>query len=139
MILAPGGTRTAPRAPTAVMVASSMRTTPSGITATSGDGITRPPTSAVTRPPAAVAGGGAVPHTAGSTAAVASAAAPRESRRWSKRVIIEPRFSPDQRRQINDLPPAEVLARDEAVQARPAAGPDGHLQGVQRQIGAERP
>src|SRR5438445_1453033 len=58
---------------------------------------------------------------------------------WSKRVIIEPRFSPDQRRQINDLPPAEVLARDEAVQARPAAGPDGHLQGVQRQIGAERP
>src|SRR5438034_11486458 len=65
MILAPGGTRTAPRAPTAVMVASSMRTTPSGITATSGDGITRPPTSAVTRPPAAVAAGGAVPHTAG--------------------------------------------------------------------------
>src|SRR5437667_562417 len=31
---------------------------------------------------------------------------------WSKRVIIEPRFSPDQRRQINDLPPAEVLAKD---------------------------
>jgi branched-chain amino acid transport system ATP-binding protein len=27
-------------------------------------------------------------------------------------VIIEPRFSPDQRRQINDLPPAEVLAKD---------------------------
>src|SRR5206468_11915790 len=101
------------RAPTAVMVASSMRTTPSGLTATSGDGITRPPTSAVTRPPAAVAGGGAVPHTAGSTAAVASAAAPRESRRrWSKRVIIEARFSPDQRRQINDLPAAEVLAKD---------------------------
>src|SRR5256712_3967676 len=34
------------------------------------------------------------------------------SRRWSKRVIIELRFSPDQRRQINDLPPAEVLAKD---------------------------
>src|SRR5438552_9740088 len=116
MILARGGTRTAPRAPTAVMVASSMRTTPSGITATSGDGITRPPTSAVTRPPAAVAGGGAVPHTAGSTAAVASAAAPRESRsRWIKRVIIEARFSPDQRRQINDLPAAEVLAKDKSL------------------------
>jgi len=27
-------------------------------------------------------------------------------------VIIEPRFSPDQRRQINDLAPAEVLAKD---------------------------
>src|SRR3989441_11726591 len=33
---------------------------------------------------------------------------------WSKRVIIEPGFSPDQRRQINDLPPAEVLAKDRA-------------------------
>jgi len=31
---------------------------------------------------------------------------------WSKRVIIESRFSPDQRPQINDLPPAEVLAKD---------------------------
>src|SRR5881397_404703 len=37
------------------------------------------------------------------------------SRRWSKRVIIEPRFSPDQRRQINDLPPAEVLAKDKSL------------------------
>ena len=27
-------------------------------------------------------------------------------------MIIEPRLSPDPRRQINDLPPAEVLARD---------------------------
>ena len=36
----------------------------------------------------------------------------RSRSRWSKRVIIEPRFSPDQRRQINDLPPAEVLAKD---------------------------
>src|SRR6267378_3961391 len=38
----------------------------------------------------------------------------RSRSRWSKRVIIEPRFSPDQRRQINDLPPAEVLAKDTA-------------------------
>jgi hypothetical protein len=30
-------------------------------------------------------------------------------------VIIEPRFSPDQRRQINDLPPVEVLAKDSRV------------------------
>jgi len=43
-------------------------------------------------------------------------AAPRESRsRWSKRVIMEPRFSPDQRRQINDLPAAEVLAKDKSL------------------------
>src|SRR5438132_6483689 len=39
----------------------------------------------------------------------------RSRSRWSKRVIIEPRFSPDQRRQINDLPPAEVLAKDTVV------------------------
>jgi len=30
-------------------------------------------------------------------------------------VIIEPRFTPDQRRQINDLPPAEVLAKDRVI------------------------
>src|SRR5207245_4054183 len=51
--------------------------------------------------------------------AVASAEAPRESRsrwsKWSKRVIIEPRFSPDQPRQINDLPAAEVLAKDKSL------------------------
>src|SRR2546428_13316849 len=116
MIRARGGNGPAPRGPAAVMLASSMKTTPSGIPAASGDGITRPPTSAATPPPAAVAGGGAVPHTAGSTAAVASAAAPRESRRrWSKRVITEARFSPDQRRQINDLPAAEVLAKDRSL------------------------
>src|SRR2546426_373147 len=39
----------------------------------------------------------------------------RSRSRWSKRVIIELRFSPDQRRQINDLPPAEVLAKDTVV------------------------
>jgi len=44
--------------------------------------------------------------------AIAAAGNGRSRSRWSKRVIIEPRFSPDQRRQINDLPPAEVLAKD---------------------------
>src|SRR5207245_8824997 len=39
----------------------------------------------------------------------------RSRSRWSKRVIIELRFSPDQRRQINDLPPAEILAKDTVV------------------------
>src|SRR2546427_12080156 len=93
-----------------------MRTPRSGSPLASGAGISRPPASAVPAHAAAVAGGGAVQHTAGSTAAVASAAAPRESRsRWSKRVIIEARFSPDQRRQINDLPAAEVLAKDRSL------------------------
>ena len=32
-------------------------------------------------------------------------------------MIIEPRFSPDQHRQINDLPPAEVLAKDRFTRA----------------------
>ena len=41
---------------------------------------------------------------------------------WSKRVIIEPRFSPDQRRQINDLPPAEVLAKDRLWKGLPRDG-----------------
>jgi len=35
-----------------------------------------------------------------------------ESKQVGKRGIIEPRFSPDQRRQIKDLPAAEVLAKD---------------------------
>src|SRR5207253_6350448 len=39
---------------------------------------------------------------------------------WSKRVIIEPEFSPDQRRQINDLPPAEVLAKDTGKTTTPS-------------------
>src|SRR5256712_8513387 len=39
----------------------------------------------------------------------------RSRSRWSRRVIIELRFSPDQRRQINDLPPAEILAKDTVV------------------------
>src|SRR2546427_6406751 len=42
----------------------------------------------------------------------------RSRSRLSKRVIIEPRFSPDQRRQINDLPPAEVLAKDSQLRWR---------------------
>jgi hypothetical protein len=33
-------------------------------------------------------------------------------------VIIEPRFSPDRHRQINDLPPAEVLAKDRRRRGR---------------------
>ena len=36
-----------------------------------------------------------------------------------------------------ELHPA-IRVVDEAVQACPAAGPDGHLQRVQRQVGAER-
>src|SRR5438128_8878414 len=41
----------------------------------------------------------------------------RSRSRWSKRMIIAPRFSPDQRRQINNLPPAEVLAKDRCLSA----------------------
>ncbi|PYN83310.1 MAG: hypothetical protein DMD96_02750 [Candidatus Rokuibacteriota bacterium] len=42
----------------------------------------------------------------------------RSRSRWSKRVIIEPRLSPDQRRQINDLPRAAVLAKDTSRPSR---------------------
>src|SRR5437763_3638605 len=79
-----GGTWTAPRGPTAVMRASSTRTTPSGIAAACGDGSTRPPTNAVTRALAAGVDTGAGPHAAASTAAVASAAAPRIPRPRSR-------------------------------------------------------
>src|SRR6266478_2886754 len=55
---------------------------------------------------------------------------------WSKRVIIEPRFSPDQRRQINDLPPAEVLAKDKGddhgLRDRPRASRAGCIQVSER-------
>ncbi len=36
----------------------------------------------------------------------------RSRSRWNRRVTIEPRFSPDQRRQINHLAPNGVLAKD---------------------------
>jgi len=79
-----GGTWTAPRGPTAVMRASSTRTTPSGIAAARGDGSTRPPTNAVTCALAAGVDTGAGPHAAASTAAAASAAAPRIPRPRSR-------------------------------------------------------
>src|SRR5437763_8241825 len=79
-----GGTWTTPRGPTAVMRASSTRTTPSGIAAACGDGNTRPPTNASTRAPAIGVVTGAGPHAAASTAAVASAAAPRIPRPRSR-------------------------------------------------------
>jgi hypothetical protein len=50
---------------------------------------------------------------------------------WSKRVIIEPRFSPDQRRQINDLPPAKVLAKDSVAATECGCG-TGRLRSIRR-------
>src|SRR5207253_2020869 len=78
--VAPGGTRTSARAPTAVIVAPSTRTTPSGITAASGDGCTRPPTSAVTGVPDAAEGAGVVPQAAARSA--------RAARSATRRVVI---------------------------------------------------
>src|SRR3989442_14996597 len=66
----------------------------------------------------------------------------RSRSRWSRREIIELRLWPDQSRQINDLPPAEVLAKDSiGIRSRGVTSDMGNLlRGREhRAEGLERP